>query len=422
MKWLVRTLITLAFLIIAVLIWANRHAEIASIAPGSMPVASKDLLDQGEMLATLGGCESCHGKDLAGGVRLPTPFGALYSTNITPDPQTGIGAWSPDAFRRAMRRGIDRAGGYLYPAFPYDHFTKTTDDDIDAIYAYLMSRPAITRTETPNELTFPYNIRLSMAAWNLLFLDEGAFVPDPTQNDTWNRGAYLAEGLGHCAACHTPRNFLGARDHAREYSGGDAEGWHSPALNAASPAPIQWTMESLINYFFDGWDGEHGIAAGPMKDVVEHVSTLSEEDVDALATFVLSLRGPVPNTDATAALDFSKEAAIGITGAEVKLAETANPDGAKVFKDRCVNCHRAGSETIPLALTSAVWGPDPTNLLKVVVQGVTPTENAYFVRPMPGFPTLTDKELEELAVFVRSNFSTEAEWENLETAIGAVRP
>ena len=106
----------------------------------------------------------------------------------------------------------------------------------------------------------------------------------------------------------------------------------------------------------------------------------------------------------------------------MKLAETANPDGAKVFKDRCVNCHRAGSETIPLALTSAVWGPDPTNLLKVVVQGVTPTENAYFVRPMPGFPTLTDKELEELAVFVRSNFSTEAEWENLETAIGAVRP
>lgn len=422
MKWLVRTLITLAFLIIAVWLWANRHPEIASIDPGSLPEASQSLLDKGEMLATFGGCESCHGNDLAGGVRLPTPFGALYATNITPDPQTGIGTWSAEAFRRAMRSGIDRAGGYLYPAFPYDHFTKTTDDDIDAIYVYLMSRPSVNRTDSPNELAFPYNIRLAMSVWNLLFLEEGAFVPDSTRDDVWNRGAYLAEGLGHCAACHTPRNFLGARDNAKEYSGGDAEGWHSPALNAASPAPIQWTIDSLINYFFDGWDGEHGIAAGPMKDVVEHVSNLAEDDVEALATFVFSLRGPELNTGSTAAMEFASEAEIGVTGAELKPAETSHPIGAKTFKDRCVNCHRAGSETVPLALTSAVWGPDPANFLNVVVQGVTPTENAYFVRPMPGFPTLTDKELEDLAAFVRLNFSTETEWENLETAVGAARP
>lgn len=422
MKWLFRTLVAAAILATGVWTWAYRHPEISAIDEGSLPAASEELLSRGEMLATLGGCESCHGEDYAGGVRLPTPFGALYSTNITPDPETGIGKWPEKAFRRAMRRGIDRKGGYLYPAFPYDHFTKTTDKDINAIYAYLMSRPAITRADTANELAFPYNIRIAMAAWNMLFLEEGPLLRDPTKQDNWNRGAYLAEGLGHCGACHSPRNFLGARDYERDYSGGDAEGWHSPALNEASPAPIPWTMDSLLNYFFDGWDGEHGIAAGPMKEVVEHVSTLTESDVEALATYVLSLQGTLPKGDNQAEIIFAGTAAFGAAGMGDKLTNSAHPDGAKIFQDRCANCHREGSETVPLALASAIRGPEPANFLNVVLQGVAPTKNAYFVRPMPGFPTLTDEELHSLASFVRENFSLAPQWEDIDAAIQGLRP
>src|SRR5688500_2049759 len=185
------------------------------------------LIEKGAQLAAVGNCIACHtvpgSKAFAGGLAVPTPFGTIYSTNITPDPETGIGRWSETAFIRAMREGVDREGNHLYPAFPYDHYTRVTDEDNSALYAYLMTREPVAATSPENELRFPLGFLPLLAGWKLLFFEEGVFQPNPEQSEEWNRGAYLAEGLGHCGSCHTPRNRLGALDEDRHYAGGEAE-------------------------------------------------------------------------------------------------------------------------------------------------------------------------------------------------------
>ena len=205
---------------------------------------------KGAELAAVGDCGRCHtvegGAAYAGGYPLATPFGTIYATNITPDPETGIGRWSEAAFRRAMREGVDREGRHLYPAFPYDHFAQASDEDLTAVYAFLMTRDPVRATAPPDQLAFPYNVRPLLAGWNLLFLDKAPFRPDPGRDAAWNRGAYLAESLGHCGACHTPRNKLGAEEKDRPYAGGEAEGWSAPALDASSPAPVRWTEADLL--------------------------------------------------------------------------------------------------------------------------------------------------------------------------------
>ena len=195
------------------LAWRRDIAPVARAEPSSIDPA---LVEAGARLAAVGNCIACHtvpgGEAFAGGLAVPTQFGTIHSTNITPDEETGIGAWSEEAFARAMHEGVDRAGRHLYPAFPYDHFTLVTPEDNRALFAYLMTRQPVSSTAPENDLAFPYNIRMALAGWKLLFLDEGVFEPDPAKDETWNRGAYLAEGLAHCGACHTPRNALGARD------------------------------------------------------------------------------------------------------------------------------------------------------------------------------------------------------------------
>ena len=253
--------------------WASRNPEIAPIARPDPASFDRKLVAQGEKLAGFGNCHVCHtrsgGRPYAGGLPLPTPFGVIHTTNITPDPETGIGTWSEQAFIRAMREGVDRLGRHLYPAFPYDFFTKVSETDLRAIYAYLMTREAIFQKAPENSLSFPFNIRPLLAGWKLLFHDEGPFRPEPSKDSEWNRGAYLVEGIGHCGACHTTRNRFGAapKTGAAAYAGGNVEGWHVPPLTAAAPGPIPWTQKSLVNYLIDGWDGQHGIAAGPMSPV-----------------------------------------------------------------------------------------------------------------------------------------------------------
>ena len=230
-----------------------------SIAPIARPdpsVYSAATIARGKVLAALGDCAVCHtvtnGVLNTGGRPLETPFGTIYSTNITPDLQTGIGAWSYPAFERAMREGIHRDGKHLYPAFPYNHFAKTSDADLQALYAYLMAQPAVKSVSPETKLAFPFNLRPLMAGWNALFHQPGTFQPDATKSATWNRGAYLVESLGHCGACHSPRNALGAERANAYLAGGFAEGWEAPPLTSLSQAPIPWSEDELFAYLRTG--------------------------------------------------------------------------------------------------------------------------------------------------------------------------
>jgi mono/diheme cytochrome c family protein len=206
------------------------HVTIDPATPPSPLALDQVLIARGAQLAALGNCATCHtadgGRPYAGGYPVKTPFGTVYGTNITPEPDTGIGRWSLAAFERAMREGLDRQGRHLYPAFPYDHFAKLTHDDIRALYAFLLTREPV-RAEAPaNSVIVP---RPFVAVWKAMYLRRAVFEPDPARDATWNRGAYLAEGLAHCGACHTPRNRLGAEELSEHFSGGEVDGWHAGA-------------------------------------------------------------------------------------------------------------------------------------------------------------------------------------------------
>lgn len=429
-RFLLGGVVAVAAIVAGAAAYALRHPAIAPITPPAASAFAPELVEKGEMLAAFGDCAVCHtaagGEPYAGGLALPTPFGIIHSTNITPDPETGIGTWSGVAFRRAMHEGVDQKGQYLYPAFPYDHFTRVTDEDIDAIYAYLMSQAPVKAPAKDNGLSFPFNQRILLAGWNLLFLDNKRFAPDPAKGEAWNRGAYLAEGLGHCGACHSPRNVLGAVKASAHFAGGDAEGWHAPALNAASPAPAPWTEDALVNYFLDGWDGDHGIAAGPMKPVADELATLSEEDAYALAGYLLSFQDQADvEARIKAAKAFADETDFGgaktpATGPAVS-ADPALASGQATFARVCANCHKAGAEMTPLALSSVVNGPDPRNLVRIVHDGITPPK-ASATRSMPRFGgNLGEEEMTNLVKFVRAHFSRNPAWPDVDKHVSQVR-
>jgi mono/diheme cytochrome c family protein len=224
---------------------------------------------RGAALAAVGNCITCHTKSdgipFAGGRPIETPFGTIYSVNVTPDHDTGIGGWSEAAFRRAMKDGVSRDGHHLYPAFPYDHMTRMSDDDIASVYAFMMTRRPVHAEAPSNDLPFPFNLRPLIAGWKLLFLDRDATQPDTAKGPEWNRGAYLVEGLAHCGACHTPRNALGAEKTDEPYAGGESDGWIAPALNAASPAAVPWDAARLYNYLRHGFDAMHCTASPPVR-------------------------------------------------------------------------------------------------------------------------------------------------------------
>jgi len=425
------TWIVFAGLVLAVgaFAWASRYPELDPITRPDPSAFDRELIERGRALAGIGDCEVCHtglsGIPYAGGLALPTPFGTIYTTNITPDPEMGIGGWSEEAFRRAMQHGVDRTGNYLYPAFPYDRFTKTTDEDIAAIYAFIMSEIEPSDIETPeNELGFPFNIRLSLAGWNLLFLKSERWEPDPNENEEWNRGAYLVEGLAHCGSCHSPRNFMGAE--IPTYGGGYAEGWLAPALNENSTAPIRWSRDALVNYLYDGWDRDHGVTAGPMTPIVNHLYDQSEDDVYPMAAYVASLGG-MP----TLSSEEAREAAADrIAFANLVEWDEDNPPepedeqlarGAVVYRDLCAKCHKQGADIVPLALTSTVNMPVPANILRVISGGVRPPRGAR-ERSMPAFGiSLTDENIVDLVVFLRERYTNMPPWRDVEDALAEVR-
>ena len=407
--WTALGLVVAAAAGFAVLAYQPEMAAVARPDPGSF---DKALVERGRVLANYGDCTACHtrpdGPSFAGNFPLKTPFGTIYTSNITPDAETGIGTWSKEAFRRSMKDGVNRKGHHLYPAFPYDQFTKVKDADIDAIYAYLMAAVAPVREATrDNDFGFPFNIRATLAVWKALFLDKTPFQPDPSKDTAWNEGGYLVEGLGHCAACHSPRNFLGART-TPAYGGGSAEGWYAPPLNKDNLSQQPWSKLELVTYLMDGWQAKHGMAAGPMTPVVDALHKQNEIDVFAIAAYVETLRAGEKPIDQAA-----------VRAAALRL-EWGNPhappvpkefsEGAKVFEARCAQCHRSNGATVPLALQTSIHAPVSDSVVQVIRDGIRPPTGALG-RSMPAFGSqLSDADINALVKFLRARFSTQPPW------------
>ncbi|HEX5509898.1 MAG TPA: cytochrome c [Pseudolabrys sp.] len=397
------------------------------------------IVAKGAQLAAIASCGTCHtkpgGRPYAGGYPVKTPFGTIYGPNITPDPETGIGTWSSAAFRRAMRVGVSRDGQHLYPAFPYDHFTYATNSDIDAIYAFIMTREPVRQASRPPEIAFPLNIRLLAAAWKLLYLHRGPYRNEADKDDSWARGAYLTASLGHCGACHTPRNKLGAEEQNRAFNGGEGEGWRAPPLNENSRAPVPWTADAMFNYLRRGYDTVHGHTAGPMADVAHNMAKASANDVRAIATYVTSLSGaragaasPESIKTAVAAARKLTAPAYGGNPAHQTTGSAAGKDslGAKIFTGTCVTCHHSGgglpiSRPIDLGLSTPINEDDPTDLLHIILSGIHPRPG-HAGRIMPGFEgALTDAQIVALVDYLRTRFSHKSQWKNVAGALAKIR-
>lgn len=402
--------------------WRPAIAAIEAPKPQSF---DPTLVKRGRELAALGNCNDCHTarglKNFAGGVPVPTPFGTIYSSNITPDAETGIGRWSEAAFLRAMRLGVDREGRHLYPTFPYDHFTNVSDDDDRALYAFLMTREPAHAPARDNQLSFPLNQRVVIAGWKFLFLHPGSYKVDPTKSAEWNRGAYLVEGLAHCGACHTPRNALGAERLNAIFAGADVDHWRAYAINAQSPAPVPWNADALYAYLRDGFHPDHGTARGPMAEVVRNLSVVPASDVRAIATYMADIFG--------APSDEQKErgdAALAQAKSELApVATTVDSAGGTIYVAACAGCHESSRPPpyggINLALSTAVSGPDPRNLANIVLAGVPPVTGERSPI-MPGFAaSMSDTQVEALLTYLRARFSKQPAWTGLDNIVAEAR-
>ena len=411
-----------AFLAVAAL--AGCASEIPPTTAPPAEAFDRKLIKDGEQLAAVGDCAGCHtkagGPPFAGGVPLETPFGTVFGTNITPDVAYGIGAWSEAAFRRAMREGVARDGRHLYPAFPYDHFTRLSDQDIRALFAFLMTRDPVAQPPPKNKLSFPFNLRPLIAGWNLLYFREARFSPDASKSVEWNRGAYLVEGLGHCGACHTPRNRLGAEQKNRALSGGMVEGWYAPALNESSPSPIPWTAEHLSTYLGTGMAERHAIAAGPMQAVTAQLSRASPADVRAIAAYIHEAMGPVTQareSRARAALELASLGPSAAAGASAAERDAKLSLGRSLYAGACASCHEAGrrvssSGALELPLAVALYDRQPASLVNIIRQGIRPPEGERG-RWMPAFAgAFTDEQLGALVAYLRTLAPGAPPWDN----------
>ncbi|RZT36710.1 c-type cytochrome [Cupriavidus agavae] len=389
---------------------------IAPIQPPAPASIDRELALRGARVVALGDCAVCHtapgGKPYAGGLPLSTPFGTLYTTNITPDAQTGIGSWSLDAFRRALRRGIARDGHQLYPAFPYVHYTRMSDDDIAAAYAFLMRRDPVVAKAPDNDLIFPLNFRQLVAFWNVLFLRPGPDAPDPAQSVAWNRGRELVTGLGHCAACHSPLNPIGAESWGKALHGGVVDGWEAPSLVRLSRARVPWTEADLVTYLRTGMSARHGAAAGPMLPVTQELATVPLQDVQAMATYLFSLQQPAGDPAPSHAAEVDRQA----------IAR-----GAVLFRGACASCHgeKAPMQSVGgrpgLATSSAVQAATPRNVIQMMLLGV-PWQGEQPMHYMPAFgATFDDAQLADLAMYLRATYSTLSPWQDVPQAVAAIR-
>jgi mono/diheme cytochrome c family protein len=371
---------------------------LASSAGALAQSSAGDEVKRGEYLVRAGDCVSCHtkpgGVPFAGGLRMKTPFGDLVSPNITPDPETGIGSWTATDLYRALHDGVGKSVGDLYPAMPYTFYTKVTRADSDAIFAYLRTLKPVRNAVDVNQLKWPFNIRWTMAVWRELYFDEGTFRPDARRGAEWNRGAYLVEGLGHCSACHSPRNVLGAIEKDRAFTGATVDGWFALNLTSNFRTGLgEWTVDQIADYLKTGAAKGKSTTLGDMAQVVHNsLSQLTDADLRAMATYLKSL--PANTSPARAG-----------------PGEPVPKPAAALYLDHCAGCHQAKGRGIPgvfppLAGNGVVVAPDPANILKVVLGGVLP-RGGYV--PMPAFAsTLTDQQIADLANYARTSWGNGA--------------
>ncbi|MFT6774662.1 MAG: mono/diheme cytochrome c family protein [Paracoccaceae bacterium] len=422
----------LLFSILAVAIVSSVGFGIYAYKPAIAPVAvdqhasfDPKMVEEGRILAAAGYCSTCHtsadGAPYAGNYAFKTDFGTVYSTNLTPDMETGIGSYSRDAFRRAMHEGVDREGRHLFPAFPYDHFTKMTDADVDAIRAYIMTEVAPVRSaQKDNDLPFPLDQRFLQAGWKLLFADFGRYEPDADHSDAWNRGAYLAEGVTHCGACHTPRNALGAEKSSEQYAGAMIDRWTAPALTAANASSVPWSAVEFKSYLADGVATYHGVAAGPMGPVVhEGVRELPEADIDALSVYLADKVGATADDPAQSAVVL---ASLRANRPDPQYRQAL---GERLYATACAACHynveQIAQGRPDLGINSATNLDAPDNLIHVILDGMTAPEGIAGV-VMPGFRgALNDTEITAIAAYLRDKRAGRSAWPDLAGTVADVR-
>lgn len=398
-------LVTLPLALLALGGWFERPGPASTTATASSP-PDPALLERGAYLARAGNCMGCHttrgDTPYAGGRAIPTPFGAVFAPNLTPDPATGLGLWTAEDFWRALHQGRSRDGRLLNPAFPYDNYTRVRREDSDALYAYLRSLAPVERPARPGELRFPYNTQAALAVWRALFFRPGSYEPDPGHDATWNRGAYLVQGLGHCSACHGSRNALGAHGGPTDFRGGLLEGlgWYAPSLqDRAEGSVATWSPEALRTWLREGRN-EHGSALGPMAEVIlGSTQHLNQADLDAMGRYLRELPQQA-RARPPAAMP------------EPGLREL----GAKLYGQHCAACHGEHGEGVAgiypaLAGNRSVTQGEGVNLLRVMLRGGFAPATAGNPRPfgMPPFSgVLSDREIAAVASHVRSSWGNAA--------------
>jgi mono/diheme cytochrome c family protein len=360
-------------------------------------------IERGRYLSVLSDCGGCHtvpgGRPFVGGRAIETPFGSIVSPNITPDPETGIGAWTDDQFDAALRMGLGRNGEHLYPAMPYNAYTRMSRDDVLSVRAYLNSLEPIRNVRNPNTLSFPFNIRALMAVWNRLYFTPGEFKPDPAKSAEWNRGKFIVDGPSHCGTCHTPKTTLGGDRSDQYLQGANLQGWSAPDITNSNRSGLaSWTVEEIARYLKTGRN-RLTAATGPMAEAVE-LSTAHMTDADtlAIATYLKTLPGKAEKT---------RPATVDENMAKV---------GAAIYRDQCSACHGIEGRGVPhlfssLRESAMVRSDDPTTVIRMVLRGARSASTA--AEPTaPGMPSygyqLDDRQIAAVLNFVRSGWGAAA--------------
>ena len=393
-------LLLLVLALVALVAWLNVRGEADVNDSANAPFTATPLqIAQGAYLARAGNCAACHtargGAEYAGGLGIATPFGTVYTSNLTPDAQTGLGRWTPATFWRAMHHGRSADGRLLVPVFPYTSYTQVSRADSDALFAYLRSIPAVAQANRPHELVFPYSSQAALAVWRALFFRAAEFTPEPAQTAQWNRGAYLVRSLGHCAACHAERNVLGASSGALALQGGviPMQHWYAPSLASSREAGVaDWSAAQVVALLKTG-TSDHGSVMGPMADVVfGSTQHLSDADLEAMAVFLKALPQQTPAPQMAKAPE-----------------PTQFTSGEKIYKQHCAQCHGEQGEGArgaypALAGNRVVTMDSPANLVQTVLHGGYPPATAGNPRPygMPPFQqTLDGPQIAAVLSYIR---------------------